>query len=62
MRPRLRLLAECEKLKKLMSANATVIPLNIECFMDDKDVTGKLQRWVCGGCFLGEVYRVVENE
>lgn len=47
VRPRLRLMTECEKLKKLMSANTTAIPLNIECFMDDKDVTGRLQRCVC---------------
>lgn len=40
----LRLVQECEKMKKLMSANATPIPVNIECFMEDKDVTGKLQR------------------
>ncbi len=39
-----RLLQECEKLKKLMSANSTDIPLNIECFMEDKDVTGKMNR------------------
>ena len=43
-RPFLRLLMECEKTKKLMSANSTPIPLNIECFMEDKDVTGKLKR------------------
>jgi len=40
----LRLLSECERLKKLMSANSQEIPLNIECFMDDKDVTGKMKR------------------
>ena len=40
----LRLLDECEKLKKQMSANSTSIPLNIECLMNDKDVTGKMQR------------------
>ena len=40
----LRLLAECERLKKLMSANTQEIPLNIECFMDDKDVTAKMNR------------------
>ena len=40
----IRLLQECEKLKKLMSANSTTIPLNVECFMDDIDVTGKMQR------------------
>ena len=27
-----------------MSANSTPIPLNIECFMDDKDVRGKMKR------------------
>jgi len=40
----LRLLSECERLKKLMSANSQEIPLNIECFMEDKDVTGKMKR------------------
>lgn len=40
----LRLLDESEKLKKQMSANQTAIPLNIECFMDDKDVAGSMQR------------------
>ncbi|VDM85625.1 unnamed protein product, partial [Strongylus vulgaris] len=40
----LRLLDECEKVKKQMSANQTPIPINIECFLNDKDVTGKMQR------------------
>jgi len=40
----LRLLDESEKLKKQMSANSTAIPLNIECFMDDKDVSGRISR------------------
>ncbi|XP_037797757.1 97 kDa heat shock protein-like [Penaeus monodon] len=39
-----RLLTEVEKLKKQMSANSTDLPINIECFMDDKDVSGKLNR------------------
>uniref|UniRef100_A0A8C9WPV4 Heat shock protein family A (Hsp70) member 4 n=1 Tax=Scleropages formosus TaxID=113540 RepID=A0A8C9WPV4_SCLFO len=39
-----RLYQECEKLKKLMSANSSDIPLNIECFMNELDVTGKLNR------------------
>ncbi|VDM97056.1 unnamed protein product [Thelazia callipaeda] len=39
-----RLLDECEKIKKQMSTNSTAIPLNIECFMNDMDVTGKMQR------------------
>uniref|UniRef100_A0A8B9H2J9 Heat shock protein 4 like n=1 Tax=Astyanax mexicanus TaxID=7994 RepID=A0A8B9H2J9_ASTMX len=40
----LRLYQECEKLKKLMSANSSDLPLNIECFMNDIDVTGKMNR------------------
>ncbi|XP_056446700.1 heat shock 70 kDa protein 4L [Gadus chalcogrammus] len=40
----LRLHQECEKLKKLMSANSSDLPLNIECFMNDIDVTGKMNR------------------
>ncbi|KAL8222416.1 UNVERIFIED_CONTAM: Heat shock 105kDa 110kDa protein 1, partial [Gekko kuhli] len=40
----LRLYQECEKLKKLMSSNSTEIPLNIECFMNDTDVSGKMNR------------------
>lgn len=40
----LRLLQEVEKIKKQMSANSTKLPLNIECFIDEKDVTGEMQR------------------
>ncbi|XP_078407150.1 heat shock 70 kDa protein 4-like [Cetorhinus maximus] len=40
----MRLFQECEKLKKLMSANASDIPMNIECFMNDIDVSGSLNR------------------
>ena len=40
----LRLLQEAEKLKKLMSSNTSAVPLNIECFMDDKDVTYSMKR------------------
>lgn len=40
----IRLLAEVEKIKKQMSANSTVLPLNIECFMEDKDVHGEMKR------------------
>ncbi|CAG0880795.1 unnamed protein product [Cyprideis torosa] len=42
----LRLLMECEKLKKYMSANTSELPLNIECFMEDKDVRSKMKRSV----------------
>lgn len=39
-----RLLAEVEKIKKQMSANSTTLPLNIECFMEDKDVHSEMKR------------------
>ncbi|XP_073727156.1 heat shock 70 kDa protein 4a [Misgurnus anguillicaudatus] len=39
-----RLYQESEKLKKLMSANSSDLPLNIECFMNDIDVSSKLNR------------------
>ncbi|XP_022376339.1 heat shock protein 105 kDa isoform X2 [Enhydra lutris kenyoni] len=44
IRALLRLYQECEKLKKLMSSNSTDLPLNIECFMNDRDVSGKMNR------------------
>lgn len=40
----LRLITEVEKLKKQMSANSTKLPLGIECFMDDIDVSSSMQR------------------
>jgi len=40
----LKLLTECVKLKKLMAANTNRLPINIECFMDDKDVSGHMDR------------------
>lgn len=39
----LRLRAACDKLKKVLSANAEA-PLNIECLMDEKDVRGYIKR------------------
>lgn len=40
----LRLLTEVEKLKKQMSANSTKLPLNIDCFIDEIDVTSSMAR------------------
>jgi heat shock protein len=40
----IRLVTEVEKLKKQMSANSTKLPFNIECLMDDKDVSSYLSR------------------
>lgn len=39
-----RLVAEVEKLKRQMSANSTKLPLNIECLMNDIDVSATMQR------------------
>ncbi|XP_050232844.1 heat shock 70 kDa protein 15-like isoform X2 [Mercurialis annua] len=39
----LRLRAACEKMKKVLSANAEA-PLNIECLMEEKDVRGYIKR------------------
>lgn len=41
----IRLLAECEKLKKQMSVNSSELRLGIECLMNDKDVQGKMKRF-----------------
>ena len=40
----IKLTSEVEKIKKQMSANTNKLPLNIECFMDDKDVRGSVDR------------------
>mmetsp|Transcript_2519 Transcript_2519/g.7533 ORF Transcript_2519/g.7533 Transcript_2519/m.7533 type:complete len:864 (+) Transcript_2519:110-2701(+) len=42
-RPTLRLRKDCEKLKKVLSANAEA-PINIECLMNDIDVRGHMKR------------------
>ncbi|CAK9299722.1 unnamed protein product [Gordionus sp. m RMFG-2023] len=44
-RSQARLIEECGKVKKLMSANSTPIPLSLESFVkEDLDVTAKVQR------------------
>ncbi|XP_039280226.1 97 kDa heat shock protein [Nilaparvata lugens] len=40
----LRLMNEVEKFKKQMSANSTKLSLFIDCFVDDKDVSGDMKR------------------
>ncbi|RZF35699.1 hypothetical protein LSTR_LSTR009567 [Laodelphax striatellus] len=40
----LRLMNEVEKFKKQMSANSTKLSLFIDCFIDDKDVSGEMKR------------------
>jgi molecular chaperone DnaK (HSP70) len=44
VRAHMTLLVECEKLKQSMSANTTELPMNIECLMDEKDVSGRMAR------------------
>jgi heat shock protein len=41
-----RLLEKCEKLKVQMSSNSAPIYFNIHCFMEDKDLQGKIRRSV----------------
>jgi len=43
-RAQVKLIEACEKAKKTMSANSIDIPINLECWMNDKDVTGKVNR------------------
>ena len=47
----LRLLTEVEKLKKQMSANSNELPMNIECFMEEKDVSARMKRLKLSPCF-----------
>ena len=64
VRAKLRLRSECEKLKKLLSSIATPIPLNIECFLNDTDVQGKMKRddfEVLAEPLLARVRRVFEE-
>ena len=44
VKTKLRLRIECEKAKKLMSSNNQPIPISLECFIDEKDVSGKMSR------------------
>ncbi|RWS26443.1 Sar s 28 (heat shock protein 70-like protein 1), partial [Leptotrombidium deliense] len=45
-RARLRLIAECEKLKKQMSANSNNLPISVECLYDDRDFSSRMSREV----------------
>jgi molecular chaperone DnaK (HSP70) len=44
VKSKLRLRAECEKAKKTMSGNTQAIPISLDNFVDDKDVSGKICR------------------
>ncbi|XP_044140766.1 heat shock protein 105 kDa [Bufo gargarizans] len=58
IRALLRLYQECEKLKKLMSSNSTDLPLNIECFMNDIDVSGRMSRLEFEGFCADLLHRI----
>lgn len=45
-RAKLRLVAECEKTKKQMSANSNELPVNIECLYEEKDFSARIDRSV----------------
>ena len=40
----MRLMTECERIKRLMSANSSPIQLNIDCLIEDRDVSSKMCR------------------
>ncbi|CAH8522781.1 unnamed protein product [Schistosoma intercalatum] len=40
----IRLLQECEKLKKSMSANSSELPINVESLAEDRDLANKMKR------------------
>ena len=40
----LKLTAESEKVKKQMSANTNMLPVNIECFMEERDLSCRIDR------------------
>lgn len=57
-RSRIRLLAECEKLKKQMSANSNELPINIECLHDDRDFSSKMCRETFEGLCTSYLERI----
>jgi heat shock protein len=54
----MKLRSELEKIKKQMSANTNNLPLNIECFMNDKDVSGHVNRETFEELIAPELERV----
>jgi len=56
----MKLRSELEKIKKQMSANTNKLPLNIECFMHDKDVSGNMNRETFEQMIAPELERVEE--
>jgi len=54
----LKLTTEVEKIKKQMSANTNKLPLNIECFMEERDLSSKIDRATFEGMISDELHRI----
>lgn len=54
----LKLLTEVEKIKKQMSANTNMLPLNIECFMEERDLSGRVDRTMFEEMIAPEIQRI----
>ena len=54
----LKLLTEVEKIKKQMSANTNMLPLNIECFMEERDLSGRADRTQFEELIAPEIQRI----
>ena len=51
---------EVEKVKKQMSANTNKLPLNIECFFEDRDLSSHIDRATFEGLIANELQRIEE--
>lgn len=56
----LKLTTEVEKVKKQMSANTNKLPLNIECFFEDRDLSSHIDRATFEGLIANELQRIEE--
>lgn len=54
----LKLTTEVEKIKKQMSANTNKLPLNIECFMEERDLNSHIDRATFEQLIAGEIQRI----
>jgi len=57
----LKLETEVEKIKKQMSANTNKLPLNIECFMEERDLSHKIDRATFEDMIANELHRMFES-
>ena len=54
----LKLMTEAEKLKKLMASNQNKNPFSIECFLDNKDVKGEMDRACFEKLIVGDLVQI----